>query len=249
MRVFAGPNGSGKSTIIQSVREYQTVYGKVDFGVYVNADDLVRELTSSEFRFSKYKIIATKRDFISVAKESGLIGEKFSLVDFLGCHKIEKGKIILVDAAKADQLAQVLADYLRKKLLKAKKKFSFETVFSHESKLDIMREAKEKGYKVYLYFVSTNSPEINKERVLLRVRKGGHNVPPDLIESRYKRSMDFLFDAAQITYQTYFWDNSGDQPDLFTYFKVHDGKKAWKKIDKNSAPDWFIHYDADKVNR
>jgi len=39
LRIFAGPNGSGKSTIVNIVKEQA-----VDFGVYVNADDIKTEL-------------------------------------------------------------------------------------------------------------------------------------------------------------------------------------------------------------
>lgn len=38
-----------------------------------------------------------------------------------------------------------------------------------------MRRASAEGYKVYLYFVSTESPEINKYRVKLRVKEKGHD--------------------------------------------------------------------------
>ena len=76
--------------------------------------------------------------------------------------------------------------------------FSFETVFSHSSKLDIMQQAVELGYKVYLYFVSTEDPEINKFRVAARKMKGGHDVPPEKIESRYYLSMNLLYNASQI---------------------------------------------------
>jgi predicted ABC-type ATPase len=40
LHVFAGPNGSGKSTIISDLRK------KLDLGVYINADDLHKELLS-----------------------------------------------------------------------------------------------------------------------------------------------------------------------------------------------------------
>ncbi len=40
LSVFAGPNGSGKTTIIDAVRKAR-VHGKaVDFGVYINADEI-----------------------------------------------------------------------------------------------------------------------------------------------------------------------------------------------------------------
>ena len=130
-----------------------------------------------------------------------------------------------------------------------KKKFSFETVFSHPSKLQIMRDAVENGYKVYLYFVSTKSPDINKYRVLGRAAKGGHDVPPDKIESRYYRSLDLLFEASQIAYQAFFFDNSVDDSEskMFAHFKIVDGKKKWDKINKKDVPNWFKKYYSSKV--
>ncbi|MEE4342266.1 hypothetical protein V2J66_11620 [Pseudomonas alliivorans] len=47
---------------------------------------------------------------------------------------------------------------------------------SHPSKVEIMREARHRGYRTYLYFVSTENPEINVGRVAIRVREGGHPV-------------------------------------------------------------------------
>ena len=67
-----------------------------------------------------------------------------------------------------------------------------------------MREATAQGYKVYLYFVSTESPEINVARVASRKAQGGHDVPEALVKSRYYRSLNFLFDACQVAYQVFF---------------------------------------------
>ncbi|MDQ3108697.1 MAG: hypothetical protein M3R17_02290 [Bacteroidota bacterium] len=49
LRVFAGPNGSGKSTIIKSVSEYKERNIPLDFGVYVNADDIAKTVTARRF--------------------------------------------------------------------------------------------------------------------------------------------------------------------------------------------------------
>ncbi len=144
-------------------------------------------------------------------------------------------------------MAQILADFLRKKLLAEKKKFSFETVFSHSGKLAIMEQAKSAGYKVYLYFVSTESPEINIDRVSYRKEDGGHDVPVDKIRSRYYRSLDLLHEAAQIAYQAYFFDNSGRQPDLIAHFKNEKSGKRWDPIDPDKIPSWFRQYYLEKI--
>jgi predicted ABC-type ATPase len=45
LRIFAGPNGSGKSTIIHSIRQFKKSNGTpIDFGVYINADDIAAQL-------------------------------------------------------------------------------------------------------------------------------------------------------------------------------------------------------------
>lgn len=150
-----------------------------------------------------------------------------------------------------ERIAQITADFLRKKLLSEGKKFSFETVFSHPSKIDIIKAANEAGYKVYLYFVSTEHPKINIYRVkIVRVRKKGHDVEQDKIVSRYYRSMDLMYDAAQYTYQSYFFDNSydGTNHSLFAHFKTNSNdKKEWDEMDKNKIPNWFIKYYSSKV--
>jgi predicted ABC-type ATPase len=150
-----------------------------------------------------------------------------------------------------ERMAQIVADFLRKKLLAERKKFSFETVFSHPSKLEIMRQAAAAGYKVYLYFVSTESPLINEFRVKARVAKGGHHVPVDKIESRYYRSLDLLFEASQIAYQAYYFDNSKEGEDftMFAHFKVVKNKKKWDRIDPDTVPSWFKKYYSQKIHR
>ena len=254
MRVFAGPNGSGKSTIIQAVRDYKVKEIPIDFGIYINADDIAQYLRENKFGFKHYTVSTTNEEFKKTAMVSGLINKGFTEKQFDNCYQLEKNKIILNDSKdenSIERLSQILADFLRKKLLAEKKKFSFETVFSHTSKLDIMREGKEAGYKVYLYFVSTESPEINKGRVALRTKKGGHNVPSDKIESRYYRSLDLLYEASQLSYQTFFFDNSETGKDfkLFARFKMVDGKKQWGKFKDAFYPEWFKKYYLNKTNK
>ena len=107
-----------------------------------------------------------------------------------------------------------------------------------------MKRAVEVGYKVYLYFVSTESPEINKYRVKLRVKQGGHTVPEDKIESRYYRSLGLLKEAADIAYQAFFFDNSIDnQPyKLVGHFKKIGSQKRWDNIEDSEISNWFKKY-------
>lgn len=249
LRVFAGPNGSGKSTVINYVRRVKVSGKSIDFGYYINADEIASQLRKSIFSFNPFDITVTNKHFKEIAMASGLINADFTQVLFEGTYILRKNQIKLRPGAADDRLAQIIADFLRKELLKKNRKFSFETVFSHESKLAIMREAVDAGYKVYLYFVSTESPEINKFRVKARTELGGHDVPPGKIESRYYRSLEFLHAASQLAYQVFFFDNSieGQDSVMFAHFKMEKGKKKWDPIDLKRLPHWFRDYYVAKV--
>ena len=88
--------------------------------------------------------------------------------------------------------AQRIADAQRNDCLERRVSFSFETVMSHPSKIEVLKQARHLGYTVVLYFVGTESPALNVERVKQRVALGGHDVPHDRIVARYERTMALL---------------------------------------------------------
>ena len=219
----------------------------IDFGLYINADDIATLLRANSFSFSKYKLSnVSRKEFVSSTLESGLIGPHFTEKNFRRSFSIVGGEKLVLNTKKYDErLAQILAEYLRYKLLGASEKISFETVFSHRSKLDFMKEAESRGYKIYLYFVSTEDPAINIARVKeVRVPMGGHDVPEAQILGRYDKTMHLLFEAAQLAYQAYFFDNSKEPPSsqYFAHFKVVNNAKAWEIPDENLIPNWFYKY-------
>ena len=249
LRVFAGPNGSGKSTVIEYVRKAKVNGRVIDFGYYINADIIANKLRLGGLKFSDFDLKVKPKEFIEVILVSGLINREFTEKEFRSAFSLRGNVIRLKNKSADERIAQMVADFLRKKMLELKRKFSFETVFSHTSKLDIMHQANKSGYKVYLYFVSTESPEINKFRVQARKAKKGHDVPEEKIVSRYYRSLDFLYEAAQLAYQVFFFDNSveGKSSVMFAHFKLQKGKKKWDKINKKQVPLWFRKYYSEKV--
>jgi len=109
---------------------------------------------------------------------------------------------------KRTRQAQDIADRRREACIEAKRSFSFETVMSHVSKIDILRRAVAAGFFVTLFFVGTDNPQTNVERVALRVARGGHNVPEDRIIARWSRTMGQLAEAIANTDQAFVFDNS-----------------------------------------
>lgn len=244
LRVFAGPNGSGKSTVIKSIRESEVGGRKIDIGIYINADDIAKELTRNAFSFKAYELKPDENSFFDFATVSGLINEKFTLIQ-LKDAVVFKGQLVkLVNIQALDRVAQLLARFLREALFEQRRRFSFETVFSHKSNLEIMERASAAGYKIYLYFVSTESPELNLYRVILRKKTGGHDVPPDKIKSRYYSSMGLLYRASQIAYQAFFFDNSLNEAPfrLIGHFKTVNGVKNWDPVSKGTQTAWFEKY-------
>jgi predicted ABC-type ATPase len=108
--------------------------------------------------------------------------------------------------------AQHTADRRRDECITARRSFSFETVMSHSSKIDILKRAKAAGFVVHLYFVGIDDPRINVDRVALRVAQGGHDVPPDRVMARWHRTMGFLADAVMAADVTRVFDNSESGP-------------------------------------
>lgn len=99
---------------------------------------------------------------------------------------------------------------LFKKLIKKRVSFCYETVLSHESKLELIGLAKRKGYNINSTFVLTDSPEINLKRLETRVANGGHNVPHEKVIKRYYRSLKLSAELKKISDSFTIFNNSKD---------------------------------------
>ncbi len=100
---------------------------------------------------------------------------------------------------------------IRDQYLKAGQSFVTEMVFSHESKNQLIHDAQNAGFVVYLNHVHVDSPELAYLRVQGRVQDGGHAVPEDKVHSRYERTVTNIQKASMDADRTYVWDNSRSQ--------------------------------------
>lgn len=245
LRVFAGPNGSGKSTMYRQVRDTVVNDRAIDLGVYVNPDDIAKALrTQGHLDLSGYTIDQGSNGFAAFAHSSGLVIGKSDQEWFRTTHIWDRNEIGVKHRRDIDRYAQLLSQYIVDSLLLERKKCSFETVFSHSSKLRTMRTARSLGYKVYLYYICTNDPEINIDRVKTRVKQGGHDVPKRKIVERYRRSLGQLPAAIELCYHAFMFDNTGpgSAPVVFAEMKKDSRGMFWA-TESNLIPDWFIrHY-------
>lgn len=116
------------------------------------------------------------------------------------------------------------SESLRESCLKDKKSFVFETVMSSPEKVDFIIRAKEAGFFIRLFFISTDHPSINASRIAKRVMKGGHDVPIKKIVSRYYKSIANCRIVSSIVDRLYVYDNSVEESDAVLQYRLSSGK-------------------------
>ena len=109
--------------------------------------------------------------------------------------------------------AATVAEKIREDLISQGVSFCFETVFSHESKIDFIGQAKASGYKIILLYIHLFDSSLNEARVKQRVAEGGHSVPTEKIHSRIPRTIKHIRTALSIVDEARILDNSSkDDP-------------------------------------
>lgn len=243
LRIFAGPNGSGKSTIIESF-EY-------NLGYYLNADDISKELRLLDqpiFNLAQFGINVLVNDFYDFLENHGLFHrlKKSSpkrAEQFLKCTV--SGERITFRELPGNYEVALLTDFIRFKLLEKEHTFSFETVFSHPDKVDFISQANDAGFRTYLYFIATESADINVARVKQRVALEGHDVPEDKIRSRYANALENLLPALRLAYKSFIFDNSSKKNRLFATVSPD---KTISIIQGEKIPAWFTASVLDKLS-
>lgn len=122
------------------------------------------------------------------------------------------------------------AERVREKYLQRQQSLAFETVFSSPPKVDYVNRAIKAGFFVRFFFIGTDSPFINVNRVGQRVAEGGHSVPHQKIFSRYYKSIANLGTILQVVHRGYVYDNSIENEFPKLQFRTEHGtlKKTYQ---------------------
>jgi len=238
LRLIAGPNGSGKSSIFQLIKEFKEKQKVIHTGPFVNSDIIEKEFKEKGSLDLKYFGIESPpatliRDYLKIST----FKEPYSPKIIADLVILENGFVKLRSEKSSPLIGMIVSDLIREYLLSRGISFTMETVFSHPDKLELIRKAIDKGYKVYLYFVSTEDPLINVKRVEGRVAAGGHDVPHDKIIDRYDRTMNNLYEAVKLSYRAYIFDNSGKAT-----VKIAEKDKDGTLYLEESVPEWLLKY-------
>ena len=92
--------------------------------------------------------------------------------------------------------------------LNRRESFNQETTLCGHAALRALREARDRGFYVVLFYVGVANPAIANDRIAHRGRVGGHLIDPSLVERRYRASLSNLADVLDECDEAYLYDNT-----------------------------------------
>jgi len=138
--MFAGPNGSGKS-VLKSYLPVELL------GVYLNPDEIEAGIKRSGFLdLGAFGVGSSAAEVLAVFAGSEFLKAQ-GLEESAGRLRFDGGRLEFEGVEANSYLAAAVVDFLRRKLMEAKKTFTFETVMSHPGKMALLAEAQRVGYR------------------------------------------------------------------------------------------------------
>ena len=232
LRMLAGPNGSGKSTLAAQLSSDYAV----NLYRFVNADLLFAEVVQSHRTACPFSI--DNAELVQFVAQSTYPREYKRPFESGEIYIDEEDYLHFSANGINSYSVAIVADFFKEQYLKHRISFSFETVFSHPAKIDILRRAQAAGFKTYMYFVATENPMINVNRIKERVALGGHDVPEEKTRSRYLRCMEQVCYALPYLNRAYFFDNSTEQSLYLAEFESEVGFTLHSEL----LPSWFRRF-------
>lgn len=120
-----------------------------------------------------------------------------------------------------------------KELIDKGESFTRETTLTSHEIIRTMRDARKLGYMVNLIYVCVEDVSTSKARVRNRVALGGHDIPEDVQERRFQKSLDNAPRAAREADYAIFYHNGAKGHEL-----VAEALKGRVTHTSNSLPNW-----------
>ncbi len=153
---------------------------------------------------------------------------------FVNADEIQRTRGLTSDPRDAYQAARFAAER-RAELLQQQRSFVAETVFSHPSKVELIKEAHKHGFRVFLYHLHVRTPELAVKRVETRVLLGGHDVPPHKIAERFPRTLQHVREAVKLVDRCYVYDNSRLDGRRSLFMSIRKGQQP---VTHGPVPTW-----------
>jgi predicted ABC-type ATPase len=117
-----------------------------------------------------------------------ILPELLNCKEYVNADEIARGLSPFQPETVSFQAGRIMLERINE-LIAAGADFAFETTLTTKSYLNTIRVAKAKGYRIVLVYFWLSSADLAIERVGLRVKEGGHNVPATIIRRRYNRGI------------------------------------------------------------
>ena len=155
---------------------------------------------------------------------------------FVNADIIQRDELNSDDMNAAYRAAR-LASERRSRYLEQRRSFVTETVFSHPFKLAFMREGRGLDFRIMLFHICVEHPDLSVARVRDRVKEGGHPVPEDKIRRRYDRNGPLIRQAALLSDVAHVFDNSQLNRPPERVLSFTRGKLSFVR---STVPDWAL---------
>ena len=109
------------------------------------------------------------------------------------------------------------------------------TLSSHQVRKTIMK-AKVQGYRITMYYIGLNTKYESIYRIANRVRKGGHDIPPDDVIRRFTHRFEALDRIVPLCDKVVFYDNENG------FVKVAEITDGAFRYTNGYRPDWIVEY-------
>lgn len=149
--------------------------------------------------------------------------------EFVNADNIAKGLSPFQPEKVAVEAGRIMLERIED-LLRKGESFAIETTLATKIYRKKILLAQQQGYEITLLFFWLQSVEMAKQRVAARVSEGGHNIPTDVIERRYKSGIKNLFEIyLPIVDECAIFDNSNGNAEIIakkeTELEVVDKEK------------------------
>lgn len=150
----------------------------------------------------RYKLLPMQHNLYIIAGPNGagkttasftLLPNVLHCPNFVNADEIARGLSPFAPETVAIQAGKIMLGRIDE-LLQQGVDFAIETTLATRSYVHLVKRAQQAGYKVFLIFFYLDSAEQAHQRVAQRVSEGGHDIPADVIERRYKLGLRNLFE-------------------------------------------------------
>ena len=99
--------------------------------------------------------------------------------------------------------------------------FGFETTLSGVTYVSLLRKLRSQGYQIHLFFLWIPTVEVALARIADRVRRGGHEIPEQVVRRRFRKGIQNLFKLYRPLLDLWMlFDNSETAPRLIAREEV-----------------------------